>query len=1494
MSAPSTTSSPRPAAEGGRRPARDWLTVVVPAVLAYVPLLLTAPGVVGADTKTYLYLDPGGILRDAPYLWDEQVGFGTVTHQTIGYLFPMGPYYWLMEALGVPDWTAQRLWLGSVLFAAAMGVRFLVRTLGGADRSRRAGLLVAALAYMLSPYFLAYAARISVILLPWAALPWLIALTARAVRRGGWRDPAWFALVVLVVGGINATALLLVGLGPLLWLVWAVWVEREATVREAVAAGARIGALTLATSLWWIAGLWAQGRFGLPVIRYTETYKTVAEASNAPEVLRGLGYWFFYGTDKLGPWIEPSVSYTNDVPLLTLSYALPVLALLGAALVRWRHRAFVCALVVVGGLAAVGGHPWQAGSVLGRAFTAMTRTDAGLSLRSTPRAVPLVVLGTSLLLGALVTALGRRLPRLAVPVAGLACLLVVLNLPPLWSGTLVADNLQRDEDLPTYWLDAADWLDARGDDTRILEVPGTDFASYRWGNTVDPVTPGLLGRPYAARELFQWGSAQSADLLNAYDRRLHEDSMDPRSVAEIARLLGVGDLVARNDLQYERFRTARPRQLWDLLVRSPGLGDPVGFGDPAPNVAGPEQTLVDEIELGTDPTLPDPPPVAAFPVEDPLPILRTHVAEHPLLAAADGEGIVDAAAAGVLDADQALFSSAWFADDPDGFATVYDQDADLLVTDTNRRRAHRWGSLREITGYTEQAGEEPPGYDPTDQRLEVFPTSGDDAATVTVLRPRSEPGITTGARVTATDYGNPITYTPDDRPALALDGDLDTAWRAGALGDPVGERLVIELDEPVTVGSVNLVQPLTLERNRWITDLRLHFDDGSSVDVALDERSRDEDGSGQDVGFAPRQITRLELEVLGTNVGWRPRYEGLSGVGFAEVRVPGVGIEELVRPPMDLLEAAGPSSLDHRLTWVLTRLRSNPAEPVRGDEEEAMRRLLSVPTARSVSVAGTARLSAFAGDDVIDALVGLPDAAAGGVTATSGRRLAGSLRDRASAAIDGDPTTSWTNFFQQQREAFLRFELPAPITVDRLDLQVVADGRHSVPTRVRIEAAVDGAAPTPVAGLDLPPIADGDQPGATVTVPLDLPSPITTDTVIVVVEQVRQVPTRDWYSNLPTILPVAIAEVGIPGIALAPATGELPGTCRDDLLTIDGAPVAVQVAGTVDDALDRGELAVVPCGATTGGVDLDAGEHVVRTASGRDAGVGIDQLRLASAAGGAALPPEALPRDVPPGPPVEVTGDGRVSDEAVVRHLDGPFWLVLGQSHSEGWTLAVDGVDQGPPVLADGFANGWLVDPGDATEVEVALAWWPQRVVWVALALSALAALVTVGLALLGRRSPRRRPPVPADAARPDDPSLVWPPLQPVAVVDRRGTALVVGATVVAAALNLPAGPPLLALLPVAAVAWLACRWRRGSSLPAAVAAAALAASAAYAVVRQLRYRFPADFAWPTELDRVHVLGVVALLLLGVQALRDLAQPRGPGASDTDPEDRAILPDRSP
>jgi arabinofuranan 3-O-arabinosyltransferase len=281
------------------------------------------------------------------------------------------------------------------LFAAGAGVLFLARVLGW----RGAGTGAAALAYALTPYVLDYSARISAILMPWAGLPWMIGATALALRRGGWRWPAFAAIVVALTGSVNATALAFAGIGPLLWVGYAVWVAREVPWRRALAAVARIGGLCVAVSMWWIVALAVQGRFGIPILRYTETYEAVSRTSTPTEVLRGLGYWFFYGRDKVAPWVVSGPTYTQSMPVLVVSFAIPALALLVAAGLRFVHRAFVLALLVVGTVVSVGSFPYAHPSVYGRLFKSFVLSPLGLSMRSTPRAVPLVALAEALLLG---------------------------------------------------------------------------------------------------------------------------------------------------------------------------------------------------------------------------------------------------------------------------------------------------------------------------------------------------------------------------------------------------------------------------------------------------------------------------------------------------------------------------------------------------------------------------------------------------------------------------------------------------------------------------------------------------------------------------------------------------------------------------------------------------------------------------------------------------------------------------------------------------------------------------------------------------------------------------------------------------------------------------------------------------------------------------------------------------------------------------------------
>ena len=287
------------------------------ALVAFAPQLWSQPGVADSDTKSYLYLDPGRFLGQSATMWDPSVGLGTVTHEQIGFLFPLGPFFWAVHALGIPLWVGQRLWIGALLFGAGSGVLYLCRTLGLDGPGR----YVAAAVYMLSPYFLQDVGRISTLVLPWAGLGWMVAFTIRAVRDGGWRYPALFALVWLTISGNNASGPIYAAVAPVLWVLYAVVITKEHSWRQVWSASWKIVVLTGAVSLWWAWSLAIESRYGLNVLGTTESVSAVAKTSLSSEVLRGLGYWFYYGSDVAGPWAATEAGFTQHLWLIAVTFA---------------------------------------------------------------------------------------------------------------------------------------------------------------------------------------------------------------------------------------------------------------------------------------------------------------------------------------------------------------------------------------------------------------------------------------------------------------------------------------------------------------------------------------------------------------------------------------------------------------------------------------------------------------------------------------------------------------------------------------------------------------------------------------------------------------------------------------------------------------------------------------------------------------------------------------------------------------------------------------------------------------------------------------------------------------------------------------------------------------------------------------------------------------------------------------------------------------------
>lgn len=1385
MSAPVTSAPARGPASGQTldrlRPSR--LGIVCLALVAYLPVLASSPGKMPTDTKLYLYLDPGRLIGDAGRTWDNRQFLGWVPHQIIAYLWPSGPWYWAMDRLGVPDWVAQRLWLGTLLFVGALGVRWAARMLG----LSRSGAVAAAFVYMLSPYILPYVSRTSVMLLPWAAVGWVTGLTIRAATRSKWRDAALIALVVLTVGAVNATALAMIVPAPVLWLVHATW-ARTITWRRALATAARIGGLSLAVSLWWVVMLQIQGKYGADVLAYSETLDAVSLTSTSVETLRGLGYWLFYVRDPYAFTTTASVDYMASGRVIVAGFVLLVACLLGLAVVRWSQRRYAVLLVATGIVLAVGVHPIGDPAPLMKPLSGL---GLSLALRSSTRAIPLSSFGLALGAGALVSAAGtfRTRWRVVVPLAITA--LAIVNLPSLWHRSFVDPALARAEDAPAAWHQAAAALDAGDLDARVLQFVGQEFGAFRWGYTVDPPLPGLTKKPLGTRDLLPLGSPGSMDLLFALDDRFQTSTIEPAAIAPVARLLGADTIWLTNDAAFERFRTARPEPVADLFAGGvPGVSGVTSYGDPVANL--PVLAMVDEAALSL-PDVGEPlPPVQLAGISDAPGMVRA--ADRTVVLSGSGDGIVDAAAAGLLDGDEAIL---YAADVRAGEAVP--NTSLVIVTDTNRDRAHQWRGSQDVTGFTEAGG--PDGgllvQDDADQRLPVFPDETASDQTTAQLE--------TGLVVRATGYGEPFAYRPEQRPAMAVDGDPDTAWVVGDRADPVGQRLEVSAID----GEMTLLQPQDTVANRMITSVRVAALDGSSapVDVTLDESSLTD--PGQHVDGLPHGAASITI----TGVGPRPggTDSGPSAVGFAEL---GLGTNrEVVDVPTGVLadqDAATPVAI------VLTRERTDPLDRWRSDPEPAMVRRLDLPRDVTATADVTLRLDRRAGDDVLARLTGQTGAVAD-------RRLTGNPDAAGWHAVDGNPATAWTSPFVDPVGSTLTVALDPAVTTGELTIHQAVDDVHSLIDAVRVtigDETVDLAVP--------PPDASG---ASTVQLPVANATSMTVE-----ITGITPSTTVDRRFGETTTLPVAVTELDSTAISHTPAVLTDQPACRDDLLTVDGQQLPLAVGPEQVAQLVAGQpVTVATCDGSP--LTLAAGQHVIASTPGRATGIDVDRVVLTSG-------------DLPAAgtrPTVTVERSNFTRTATVGPCPDG-CWLTLGEGLNPGWSASAGGRSLGAPRQLDGGFNGWWIEPS-TTPTTVTMTWEPQTTLNVALVLSLVAILACLVLVVLDRRG--RRHPAPLAPGRASwERHLLTP-------VSRRH-AIVAAVVALVAATLLISWTFAIAGLVVGAIVVATRR-----PLLGALAAATVAAVVGLIVWWRNRSEQPfVNAGWPGVFEDLHRWGLLVVVLL--------------------------------
>ena len=359
----------------------------------------------------------------------------------------------------------------------------------------------------------------------------------------------------------------------------------------------------------------------------------------------------------------------------------------------------------------------------------------------------------------------------------------------------------------------------------------------------------------------------------------------------------------------------------------------------------------------------------------------------------------------------------------------------VIVTDSNRGRAHHWRGSQDVVGLTEDDDPSTPDVlrtDPADERLPVF---GDDGAPPTVAVQEGP------VRARATAYGEPFAYRPEQRPVMAVDGDPATAWIVADRSDPVGEAIRLDVAEPID--HLTLVQPAGAAAVRHLGAITVAVDDEPPLSVTLDERSLS--AAGQRVELAPTSgpstvtMTIDSVVVPDATIG-----PALAGVGLAEIDT-GLGpTTEVVRPPadaVDVIAAAG----DAPVSFVFTRLRTEPTDRWRSDPEPSLVRQFELPRARLLAPEITVRLDRRASDEVLAGLLGITGPLAS-------PRLTGAATAAGWAAADGDDTTAWVTPLSGAVGATL--DLRSGTGVDSFTIAQPA-GDYSPITGLRLRAGGD-------------------------------------------------------------------------------------------------------------------------------------------------------------------------------------------------------------------------------------------------------------------------------------------------------------------------------------------------------------------------------------------------------------------------------------------------------
>jgi arabinofuranan 3-O-arabinosyltransferase len=930
------------------------------AVLAGLTVLsfVQRPGRITFDTKLDLVLAPAAFLNRSLHLWNPEATFGELQNQAYGYLFPVGPFFVVTEALGVPTWVAQRLWCALLLGGAFLGAFLLARALRiGSEPARYIG----AVSYALAPRMLTEIGPVSVEMLPAVLLPWVLLPLVRVDRFGPRRAALLSGVAVLCMGGVNASMVLMALTLPGIWLLTRHWTLAH------VRLVAWWFVAVLAATLWWIVPLLQLAGYSLPFLNYIESAANTTAPLSLFQVLRGTNQWVAYVVQG-EPWWPAGFMLVDNPVLMVATTLVAGLGLVGLVRRGLPERTFLLLGTLAGLLLLTLGHVGPLGSPFAMPWQHLL--DGPLApFRNVHKFDP--VLRLTLTMGfvhlasrPLFSGMSHRARTGWQPLVAAALVLVVAT--PAFALTLRPGKGWTE--VPAYWHEAAQWLGNRDATARTLMVPATGFGEYRWGRTVDEPLQALARAPWAVRSQTPLGSEGNTRFMDTVSDALSGGRGSPALADYLARA-GVRFLLLRNDLDTTAALDLPPTAvLRQALRRSPGITLARTFGPAAPlDVASP-------VDAGRDY-----PALEVYEVDRPVRLASVAPIADGVTVSGGPESVLPMLEQGVLRPDQPTVLAG---DLPAGAQTA----GGWVVTDGLRRRERNVGRVQGNLSQT-LADTDPIRHDrPT---LDLLPVDGAQHLTVAQYQ-----GVRSVVASTSGGYADAFGSTdPSQLPFAAVDGDPQSYWRSSSFTGPVGEWLEVTLDTPRVFDTVTIDFPQDLRVGWPVARIRITTDRGSV------DRDVPESPGPHEYGVNAGPSAKLRVTVLAMRGG---RTDG--NVAISELTIPGVVASRMLRAPADVPDAARPPvfafsrGTQPRAACVTDEVTRCDAALARVGEEPlgVDRRLrLSTPGLYGITASALPRLGA------------IPWTSPAGLTATPSSQLGGDPAVAVRAAFDGRPGTSW-------------------------------------------------------------------------------------------------------------------------------------------------------------------------------------------------------------------------------------------------------------------------------------------------------------------------------------------------------------------------------------------------------------------------------------------------------------------------------------------------------